>query len=107
MAQMPNPQRVPLVEPSTGLMAREWVRYFSEIEAAIAAASGAGGDTIVNNETTNVYQLEEEVTLGASAPSLAAARKAITEMAQAPAQPLARFALLERRIASIEEGTTP
>ena len=30
--QMPNPQRVPVVDPSTGLMLREWVRYFSELE---------------------------------------------------------------------------
>lgn len=60
MAQMPNPQKVPVVDPGTGLMLREWVRYFSELEAAIAGAAGSGGDTIVNNTTTNVYQLEEE-----------------------------------------------
>ena len=75
--QMPNPQRVPVVDPSTGLMLREWVRYFSELEAAIASASSGSGETIINNTMTNVYQLEEET------PPTSA--------------PMARAAMLERR----------
>lgn len=78
MAKMPNPQRVPVVDPATGLMTREWVRYLSELQSEVATGGTGGGDTIVNNNVTNVYQLDEE-----SPPSSA---------------PVARVAMLERRV---------
>ena len=131
MAQMPNPQRVPMVDPR-GFMTREWVRYFSELDGSAGDAAGESGTTTIVNET-NVFQVvDEEAPLPLNADALTPLRAELEAMQQMPRvpghealQPLARaLAALEQapnsaaelqaqlkrladEIDALKQGTTP
>jgi hypothetical protein len=59
MATMPNPSRVPLVDPRTGLLAHDWVRPISELFAGTAEAAPVTNVTNITN-TTTVVQVDEQ-----------------------------------------------
>ena len=39
MAQMPTPSVNPVVDPRTGKLAREWIRYFDDLQAEAGGTS--------------------------------------------------------------------
>jgi hypothetical protein len=53
--QIPAP-RVPVVEPESGLMSREWFRFFNAVYEQLGAGSGAasGSFTTVDGKTVTV-----------------------------------------------------
>lgn len=43
MAQMPNPRRVPVVEPGSGKLQHDWIRFFESLTGESSSGGGGGG----------------------------------------------------------------
>jgi hypothetical protein len=81
MATMPNPQRVPIVDPRTGMLAQPWIRPMSEL----FGAEPEGSVTNITNVTnTTVIQASEEGPVPAGLHEIDRAQQLLDGLLQGP-----------------------
>jgi hypothetical protein len=93
MATMPNPQRVPLVDLRTGMLAQPWIRPISELFEVEPEGSVTNITKVTN---TTVIQASEEGPVPAGLHELGDAQQLLDGLLQAPPPEVATPAVLDQ-----------
>ena len=109
MILISQPNRIPLVDPQTGLITREWSRYLSGVYARVGGAQGesttdlttsAFDDAGIEELKAGVYALADTVQ---SAP-MQAIETQVEYLETEAASMRAEIAALRQQIADIQQG---
>lgn len=111
-ALIAQPARIPLVDPQTGLITREWQRYFTGLYSRVGGAQGDSTTDLSASAFDDAGTEEQEMalySLGADVgqiPLLATSEQQAHLEAEV-SQLREEIALLRQQINDIQQGTNP
>lgn len=100
-----QPARIPLVDPQTGLITREWMRYFQALYVRSGGAAGASSDDL----SASAGISEQAALIASSSDAAGQAPAAITSAAEQDASGdlaalRAQVADLQQQVNDIKQG---
>lgn len=112
MILIAQPNRIPLVDPQTGLITREWSRYFAGVYQRVGGANGDSTTDLAASAFDDAGTEEQELALYSLSDAIGQAPAAAAEeqrqhLETDVAQLREEVALLRQQINDIQQGYIP